>query len=177
MKHSRTPLLLLIVGLFLFLAACTSTPVQISTQIPTVIPTANAPSATVVPATPQYPPTPVQDALIRDDDQGSVIVSVTPFNLDLKAETLDFDVALETHSVDLSMDLAVLSTLTTDNGKSVTPIVWDAPMGGHHVSGTLSFPALSDGTSILDGAKILTLTIKDVAAPERIFIWELTGTN
>jgi hypothetical protein len=177
MKYSRKPLPFLIVGLLLFLTACTPTLARISTQIPTVVPTATTPPVTVVPATPQYPPTPVQDALTRDDDQGSVIVSVTPLNLEQKAETLDFDVALETHSVDLSMDLAVLSTLTTDNGKSVTPLIWDAPMGGHHVSGTLSFPALSEGTSILDGAKTLTLTMKDVAATERIFIWELTGTN
>ncbi len=47
------------------------------------------------------------------------------------------------------------------------------PTGGHHVSGTLSFPASVEGKPVLDGATKLTLTIKSVDAPERVFIWDL----
>jgi hypothetical protein len=71
------------------------------------------------------------------------------------------------------MDLAVLSTLTTDSGISIQPTIWDAPRGGHHVQGKLIFPAVLDGKSVLDGASTLTLTISDVDAPARVFEWEL----
>jgi hypothetical protein len=80
---------------------------------------------------------------------------------------------MDTHSIDLSMDLAALATLTTDNGQSVQATVWDAPLGGHHVSGTLSFPASVEGKAILDGASRPTLIIKDVDASERVFTWDL----
>lgn len=98
---------------------------------------------------------------------------VTPVNLVDPGETLDFDVVLDTHSVDLSMDLAPLTTLTTDNGRLVPPSQWDAPSGGHHLSGKLIFPATVDGQPVLEGAKKLTLTIKNLDAPERIFSWDL----
>jgi hypothetical protein len=102
-----------------------------------------------------------------------VEVVVRPLDLGSQAGKLTFEVALNTHSVDLNMDLATLSTLTTDTGLTVQADVWDAPRGGHHVSGTLSFPSSVDGKEILDGAAKLTLTIKDVDAPERTFAWDL----
>ena len=71
------------------------------------------------------------------------------------------------------MDLANLATLTTDSGRTVQATLWDAPRGGHHVSGTLSFPASVDGKALLDGVTKLTLTIKDVDAPQRAFTWDL----
>jgi hypothetical protein len=107
------------------------------------------------------------------DEQGAVAVEVTPVNLTNPGESLEFEVGLNTHSVDLSMDLASLATLTTDTGKTVQASQWDAPSGGHHVSGKLIFPASVDGKSILEGAKKLTLTIKDLDAPERVFSWDL----
>jgi hypothetical protein len=42
--------------------------------------------------------------LSRTDEQGAVIVVVEPVNLDSPGETLDFEVSLDTHSVDLSTD-------------------------------------------------------------------------
>ncbi len=111
--------------------------------------------------------------MTRSDQQGAVVVAVTPLNLADSSEQLEFDVVLETHSVDLSMDLALLSSLTTDTGVTVQANLWDAPRGGHHVSGKLIFPALSAGTPILAGASRLTLTILDVDAPSRVFEWQL----
>lgn len=111
--------------------------------------------------------------LFREDNQGAVTVEVIPLNLDTPGDTLDFEVAMNTHSVDLSMDLAALATLEADTGLSVVPATWDGPRGGHHVSGTLSFPASVDGEPLLEGARKLTLTIRDVDAPERVFVWEL----
>ena len=100
-------------------------------------------------------------------------MEVTPLNLDNPSDQFEFDVVLDTHSVDLSMDLATLATLTTDTGITVQATLWDAPRGGHHVAGKLIFPAMSDGKSILDGATRLTLTIVDVDAPSRVLEWEL----
>jgi len=107
------------------------------------------------------------------DQQGAVTVEATPRNLNAPAEDLEFDIVLDTHSVDLSMDLAILATLTTDTGITVQATTWDAPRGGHHVQGKLIFPAAKDGEPILKGATKITLTIIDVDAPSRIFEWEL----
>jgi hypothetical protein len=85
------------------------------------------------------------------DEQGAVAVEVKPVNLTNPGE----------------------ATLTTDTGKTVQASQWDAPSGGHHVSGKLIFPASLDGKSFLEGAKKLTLTIKDLDAPERVFSWDL----
>jgi hypothetical protein len=115
------------------------------------------------------------DGEVQLDEQGFVEVAVTPLNLNAPSGTLDFNVGLNTHSVDLSMDLAAVATLEADNGLGVEAVTWDAPSGGHHVSGVLSFPALVDGGKLLDGASHLTLKIHNVDAPERIFTWRLTG--
>lgn len=108
------------------------------------------------------------------DQQGAVTVAVTPLNLETtNVETVTFEVAMDTHSVDLSMDLATLATLTTENGNEVLATEWDAEMGGHHVSGILSFPAVIDGTDLLQGASEIELIIRDVDAAERVFSWQL----
>ena len=111
--------------------------------------------------------------LLRSDGQGSVTVEVTPLNLNDPSGKLEFDVAMNTHSVDLSMNLATLATLTTDTGLTVQATSWDGPGGGHHVEGKLTFPAIQDGKSILAGAIKLTLTIINVDAPSRVFEWQL----
>lgn len=80
-----------------------------------------------------------------------------------------FEVYMNTHSVDLGVDLTTVSTLKDDQGKEYRPVSWegDGP-GGHHRSGVLEFPAL-EGTP-----KSVTLVIKDIAkVPERVFQWDL----
>jgi hypothetical protein len=116
---------------------------------------------------------PANDTVIRIDEQGAIIFEITPLDLDTPTDTFEFDVVLTTHSIDLSMDLAPLSTLTTNTGISVEATLWDAPLGGHHVEGRLIFPATKDGKSILESATKLTLTIVNVDATSRIFDWEL----
>ena len=158
MKRFLIPLLLV---LTLALAACSAaSPVsdQSSSE-----PTGQA----------QNTPAAQTNSLTRSDQQGAVAVNVTPLNLDNPADQLEFDISLETHSVDLSMDLATLATLTTDTGLTIQATKWDAPRGGHHVEGQLLFPALQDGKSILDGASKLMLTITNVDAASRTFEWDL----
>ncbi|MBI5354030.1 MAG: hypothetical protein HZB50_15415 [Chloroflexi bacterium] len=116
---------------------------------------------------------PSNDLAMRIDQQGAIIVEITPLSLDAPTDTFEFDVVMTTHSIDLIMDLAKLSTLTTDTGVSVEAAIWDAPLGGHHVEGKLIFPTTKDGKPILEGATKLTLTIINVDAPTRIFEWGL----
>ena len=111
--------------------------------------------------------------LVRVDRQGAVIVEVTPADLSGASDNLEFEIALNTHSVDLSMDLAALSALSTDTGLTVAATQWNGPRGGHHLSGTLSFPANQAVKSILTGAESLTLTIRDLDATTRSFKWDL----
>lgn len=110
----------------------------------------------------------------RSDNQGAVTVTITPINLENPGETLNFNVSLQTHSVDLSMDVASLSTLITDTGVSAKGISWDGAKGGHHVTGKLSFPASQDGKPVLQGAKTVTITIQNIDASERTFTWDIT---
>ena len=110
----------------------------------------------------------------RTDTQGAVVFVVTPLDLAAPGETFDFDVSMNTHSVDLSWNLAAQSVLRADTGLEVAGQSW--PVGnGHHYQGTLAFPAkTAEGKSLLAGAKKLTLTIRDTDVSERVFEWELT---
>lgn len=172
-----TFLFLLAIGLVL--AACNSATLSPSTQLavePTaIIPTLSPASTTEASAAQSVQTASAQSLRLPEltDNQGAVTVFVKPLDLDISQDKLSFEVSLDTHSVDLSMDLAALATLAADNGQSVQAAVWDAPLGGHHVSGTLSFPANVEGKAILEGASKLTLIIKDVDAPERVFTWDL----
>ena len=94
-------------------------------------------------------------------------------NLENPGDTLISNVSMNTHSVDLSMDLATLATLTTNDGKTIQATRWDGPKGGHHVEGKLTFPINYDGKPFGEWAKELTLTIKNVDAPSRVFAWQL----
>ncbi|HRQ41596.1 MAG TPA: hypothetical protein PLD25_27060 [Chloroflexota bacterium] len=160
MKQKR----FMIIGLLwvVFLAACSA---ERTGQPPVVSGEREASEGAV-----SFPPPALETAV---DEQGAVTVAVTPLDISGKTPSLDFEVTMDTHSVDLSMDLATLAILTTDNGRSVTATFWDAVPGGHHVSGVLSFPAKIEGTAVLEGASQLTLTIRNVDAPERVFTWAL----
>lgn len=135
-------------------------------------------TATVPTTAPTPSPTQTTESqlnLTQSDAQGAVTVDVKPENLSKPGDKLIFDVSMNTHSVDLIMDLAQLAVLTTDTGKTIQAIQWDAPRGGHHVEGKLSFPTSQDGKNLLDGASSITITIKDVDVPARTFIWQLKG--
>jgi hypothetical protein len=112
------------------------------------------------------------DGRSQRDGQGAVEVDIQPLNLNQVGEMLEFEVSLNTHSVDLDMDLAELARLSTDDGQAAAALLWDSPRGGHHLTGTLSFPAYVDGLSLLDGATKLTLTLENLDVPLRTFVWE-----
>ncbi len=95
-------------------------------------------------------------------------VAVTPLVLK-PGNPLEFDIAMNTHSVDLSNDMLKAVVLRDDTGKEYTPTAWDGPTGGgHHRGGKIKFGELATG------AKSVTLIVKGIAGvPERTFKWGL----
>jgi hypothetical protein len=148
----------LVMLLGLIVAACSSPPSS------TPAPAASSPSAAAANSAP------AGDALTQSNDEASVTVEVTPLNLsDKSAATLDFKIALNTHSVDLGYDLTTIATLSNDTGEKAQPAKWDGPAGGgHHREGTLSFPQLKKR------GQSLTVVLRGIAdVPERTFTWKV----
>jgi hypothetical protein len=89
-----------------------------------------------------------------------------------------FDVVMDTHVVDLDgVDLRQLAVLRTEPGREVRPVSWEAPKGGHHRRGTLTFPATTaDGSPLFDSnTRAVELIVRDVAGvPERSFRWTVS---
>ncbi len=100
------------------------------------------------------------------DDQNSVTFEVEPQPFALN-EPIKFSISMDTHSVALDFDPAQISTLIVD-GKEVKATSWDGPgPGGHHRSGTLTFPSISGRP------KKIRLEMRGAAGADRIFEWSL----
>ncbi len=114
----------------------------------------------------------------RTSEGGSVTIDVTWEKSKESADVLTFAVGMNTHSVDLDRyDLGKLAILRTDQGQEVKPGRWDAPEGGHHRSGVLTFPARDgSGRPVLGpGVGSFELVIRDVAGiKERVLRWEVS---
>jgi DNA-binding beta-propeller fold protein YncE len=111
------------------------------------------------------------NGLTQMNDERSVVVEVTPLNLGTSEPTLDFQVALNTHSVELGYDLTKIAVLRDDQGNEYVPVEWDGGQGGHHVNGVLRFDG---GPEILrPRVQYLELELKGIAqVPSRVFHWE-----
>lgn len=73
-----------------------------------------------------------------------VTVKVTLKNLASDAGGWEFAIVLDSHSQDLSDDLAKTSLLLDGAGGRSLPTAWDgAPPGGHHREGVLRFGPIS----------------------------------
>ena len=83
-----------------------------------------------------------------------------------------FDITLDTHSVDLdALDLAD-AILRNDRGDTLTATPWDAPKGGHHREGALTFDG--DAAPFLDGAQWIELVFTGIGdLPERTLRWDV----
>ncbi len=101
-------------------------------------------------------------------DGGNVAVKVMPLKMEPTAP-LEFEIAMNTHSVDLADDMMKAVVLRDESGMEFTPSAWDGPgAGGHHREGKIRFAPLTMNT------KTLTLVVKNVAGvPERSYTWEL----
>ena len=99
----------------------------------------------------------------------SVNVSVKPTDVSPTAKTWTFQIALNTHSGDLSDDLTRTVKLVDSAGKEQPPLAWEgAAAGGHHRSGVLKFSALSPRPQALE----LRMQRPGETAP-RTFRWTL----
>ena len=99
----------------------------------------------------------------KENAEGPVSVTVTPLSL------RDFEVSLNTHSEELSVDLVAVSELVDDRGKVYKPLIWEGdPPTGHHREGVLKF------NPITSKPKSIELKIENVGGvTERSFKWDL----
>jgi len=105
----------------------------------------------------------------KESDEGPVSVTVTPLSLENNSPTWNFEISLNTHSEELSVDLAAVSELVDDQEKISLPISWegDGPEG-HHRKGVLKFKPISPKPASVE------LKIKNIGGVlERSFIWSL----
>lgn len=118
------------------------------------------------------------DVLTQRNSGGSVTVNATWQNPTASGPLL-FTLTMDTHSVDLDgYDLGKLAVLRNDQGQEVMAQSWDAPPGGHHRSGTLSFPSSGGAAKpvLSPTTRSLELVIRDVAGvKERVLTWEVSS--
>lgn len=107
--------------------------------------------------------------LTRSSDGGQVTIVV---NWAGPSAGPVFDVALDTHSVDLDAIDLTDTLLRNDRGETLAAQPWAAPKGGHHREGTLAFDG--DAGPFLTDARWIELVINGVGdLPERTLRWEL----
>ncbi|MBT3822796.1 MAG: hypothetical protein HOG04_15490 [Nitrospinaceae bacterium] len=119
--------------------------------------------------------------LRRQDSRSAVTVSVTYLNPlgKVQGNTLDFEVRLETHSVDLDgFKVEELAVHEGSSGVKAKALGWFEPGGGgHHRFGILRFPKNDKkGNPLLSlEEQKLELRIRGIAeAAERVFKWDIS---
>ena len=76
-----------------------------------------------------------------------------------------FEIKMDTHSGSLDYEMAKISYIRDGKGNTIKPENWDGGIGGHHFSGTLTFPKFDDSRGF-------ELVIQDVAeVKERVLKW------
>jgi hypothetical protein len=114
----------------------------------------------------------LSDGATQSNESGQVTIAATWLG---SSAGPVFNVAMNTHAVDLDgYDLKQLAVLRVDGGREMQPSSWEAPKGGHHRSGTLTFPTTTaDGKPFISAdTHTVELVIRGVAGvPERVFIW------
>ena len=105
----------------------------------------------------------------QTSNAGSVAVTVKPQSLSENTTVWDFDVILNTHTVELTADLVEAVVLIDENGKEYKPMGWKGDsLGGHHREGMLSFQPLDPLP------RAITLLVRNIGEiKERSFSWQL----
>jgi hypothetical protein len=102
-----------------------------------------------------------------EDNRNSVSVEATPLAFESDGK-ISFEIKLNTHSVELYHDMDEISILEDSLGNTYKATKWDgSPPGGHHRSGTLTFPPIEQSTTNIK------LTIPDINGVDRVFTWNL----
>lgn len=167
MSHTG-PVSLLVLVIAVLVTACAggTTP---GSAAPAASPPASAAAQGTADAGAAAPTVPQAEADSVTDDGGGVTVRATWAGIGAGAV---FELALDTHSVDLDpLDLRD-GILRNDRGQTMTTPSWSAPPAGHHRSGELRFAG--DGQTFFASAKWIELVlfgIGDVA--ERTLRWDV----
>jgi hypothetical protein len=115
-------------------------------------------------------------ALTQTAPAGAVEIKVAATNLqDVEAETIDFAIELNSHSVEIDLDLAETAHLLVSTDE-MTAIAWEtASPTGHHVTGVLRFARMVEtGEALLEGATEISLVIGGLPDDvERTFTWQI----
>lgn len=129
----------------------------------------NSPAEQKMPVTNQADQQTKQNWESKTDDQPPVTVKVTPVELSKDAGNWKFNIAFDTHSVELDQDLMQIATLMDDKGNVYKPTTWEgAGPGGHHREGILVFNIVNPIPQSVE------LKIKDAGGiPERLFKWNI----
>lgn len=110
---------------------------------------------------------PEQNLESKTGEQAAVTVTVTPVNISSQREEWEFDVLMNTHSVELDQNILKISALVDNQGKEYKPIRWDgAEAGGHHREGVLIFNRISPFP------KSVELKISEIGSVVRSFKWQ-----
>lgn len=106
--------------------------------------------------------------LVKNKNAFQTLIS-TENNVEFQVTPLspsEFQIEINTHSVELDFDLTEISALYDDTGNAYKPLKWEgSPPSGHHRSGILKFPQISKN------AKSIKLVIID--STEREFSWDI----
>lgn len=96
-------------------------------------------------------------------------VKVKPTALQV-GQPMAFDIAMDTHTVELGDDLTQITILRDVKGNEYERLCGRALAGGHHREGTLKFPPVASEPTHVE------LVIESQAkVPERTFRWSLTS--
>jgi hypothetical protein len=107
------------------------------------------------------------DLPARTSAVGGVTLKATPRSL--AAAGWEFALAFDTHTRELSDDVANIAALIADGGASYAPLEWQGdPPGGHHRKGVLRFKPVTPAPRTIE----LRILRAGESAP-RSFRWEL----
>src|SRR3989344_8666261 len=79
----------------------------------------------------------------QTNNEGPVRITILPRDISKTARIWEFEVTLDSHSVELNEDLMQTYILTDNRGQEYKPLFWKGnPPGGHHREGVLAFNAI-----------------------------------
>jgi hypothetical protein len=108
---------------------------------------------------------------MKENNEGTVMVSVTPQNLSKTADAWRFAVQFNTHMTPITQDMVAVTSLSAGKDAGEQPLAWQGdPPGGHHRRGVLVFKPIQPMPATI------TLHIREVGGiADRAFTWNLLG--
>ncbi|OGM97435.1 MAG: hypothetical protein A2735_01740 [Candidatus Yanofskybacteria bacterium RIFCSPHIGHO2_01_FULL_41_21] len=110
---------------------------------------------------------PITDWESKTDNQLAVTITVTPIDISSQLKKWEFEIVMDTHSVELNQDLTKMAVLVDDQGKEYKPLSWEGTIGGHHREGLLIF------NQIIPTPKSVQLKVSGIGDVIRSFDWQL----